>query len=153
LATLTHPAEVISVAFSADRTRLVTGTTDNMARLWDLALVAQGKPAVELQSFGHGAAVHAVAIHPGKPNIVLTGSADKTAAVHTMTIQRTIAASTMPVRAMAISPSGQVVTAGDDKTAKAITPGNEAAAKSFAGATAAILAVGVSKNGGLLATA
>src|SRR5262249_7119977 len=105
------------------------------------------------QSFGHGAAVHAVAIHPGKPNLVLTGSADKTAAVHTITMQRAIPASTMPVRAMVISPSGQLVTAGDDKTAKAITPGNEAAAKPFAGATAAIFAVAVSKNGALLATA
>src|SRR5262245_8371166 len=153
LATLPHPAEVISVAFSADRTRLVTGTTDNLARVWDLSPIAQGKPAVELQSFGHGAAVHAVAFHPGKPNVVLTASADKTAAVHTMTIQRTITASELPVRALALAPSGQILTAGDDKTAKAITPGNEAAAKPFAGATASLHAIAISKNGGLLATA
>jgi WD40 repeat protein len=148
LQTLAHPAAVIALAFSPDRTRLATGTTDNLARVWDLAT---GK---ELQAFSHGAAIHGVAFHPGKPTIVITASADKTAAVHTITIQRTIAASAGPIRSIAAVPSGaQILTAGDDKEVKVWNLGNGNMERAFLGATGAEYAVAVSKNNALVATA
>ena len=36
IVTLTHPAAVLAMAFSADKTRMVTGAADNMTRIWDL---------------------------------------------------------------------------------------------------------------------
>src|SRR5438094_341295 len=51
LQTFPHPAEVISVGFNANRSRLATGATDNLARVFDLA------KNYEVQAFSHGAAV------------------------------------------------------------------------------------------------
>ena len=74
LAAITHPGEVISVGFNADRTRLIIGSADNVARLWEI------QTGRLLQWFGHGGAVRGVAIHPSQP-LVLTASADK-ATIH-----------------------------------------------------------------------
>ncbi|HLW65547.1 MAG TPA: hypothetical protein VKS79_09530 [Gemmataceae bacterium] len=148
IATLAHPADVIALAFSADKARLLTGTTDNFARVWDLAT---GK---EVQSFSHGAAVRAVAFHPAKPNMLVTGSADKTAAAHTITLTRMLVASPQPIRALAVHPNQtHILTAGDDKTVKAWNVNNGMAERTFAGAGDAVLALAVSKNGNLVAAA
>ena len=95
-----------------------------------------------------------MAFHPGKPANVITVSADKTAAVHTLTIQRTIAVSPLPIRSIALVPNGQqIITGGDDKAVKMWNLGNGTAERSFAGAAAPVLAVAVAKNGALVATA
>jgi WD40 repeat protein len=143
LASITHPGEAVSAGFSADKTRLVTGTTDNLARVWDLAT---GR---ELQSFGHGGAVRGVAFHPtANPPAVVTASADKTAAVHTLGILRVVAASPNPLRALAVTPTGtHVLTAGDDKNVKLWNAASGAEERNFTGATGPVLAVAVSKDG------
>ncbi len=51
IATLTHPGEVLSLAFSPDKARLATGAADKQTRLWELAT---GK---ELQFFPQADAV------------------------------------------------------------------------------------------------
>src|SRR5207302_1761894 len=51
LLTLTHPANVTSLSFSVDKAKVVTGSDDNLVRVWD---VATGK---ELESFTRGGAV------------------------------------------------------------------------------------------------
>lgn len=146
LLSIAHPAEVISLGFNADRSRLVTGTTDNLARVWDLAT---GK---ELESFGHGAAVHGVAFNPAKAANLAAAAADKTAAVHTITLTRALAASTMPIRALAFHPStGHLITAGDDKLVKAWNANAPTPERTYAGANAPVLAVAISKNGAMLA--
>jgi WD40 repeat protein len=143
---IAHPAEVISLAFNADHTRLVTGATDNLARVWDLTT---GK---ELQSFGHGAAIHGVAFNPAKPQNVVTASADKTAAVHTIAVARALAASTMPIRALAFNAgTGHLLTAGDDKTVKVWNATAPAPERTFAGAGDAVLSVAVARNNTLVA--
>jgi WD40 repeat protein len=65
-----HTAEVTSIAFSPDGRQVLTGSTDNTARLWD------SETGREVQRFsGHGGPVRSVAFAPGGKQI-LTGSLD-----------------------------------------------------------------------------
>jgi hypothetical protein len=74
LATLQgHTRSVYRMAFSPDGTRLVTGSEDTTARLWD---AKDGKPLATLQ--GHTASVWAVAFSPDGTRVV-TASDDNTA--------------------------------------------------------------------------
>ena len=65
--TLPHPSEVHSLAFSADKTRIVTGAADNLARVWEAAT------AKELQFFSHAGPVRAVLFQ--NPTTIATGAA------------------------------------------------------------------------------
>jgi WD40 repeat protein len=65
----------VAVAFSPDGTRVVTGSWDNTARLWD---AATGMVVATLA--GHTGAVEAAAFSPDGTR-VLTGSQDNTARV------------------------------------------------------------------------
>src|SRR5262249_21908023 len=125
IATLTHPADVTSLSFNGDKTRIVTGTADNLSRVWD---VATGK---ELEWFPASGAVKGVAFHPGN-TAVIAGSADKTTTVHTISAQRVIPAATQPIRALALIAGGShVLTASDDKAAKLWNIGNGANERTF----------------------
>src|SRR5579871_2713903 len=73
VAQLGHAAQVNSVAISSDSKLIVTGSSDNTARLWD---VQSGKEIRTLT--GHAHWVHSVAFSPDGKR-VLTGSEDKTA--------------------------------------------------------------------------
>ncbi len=109
-----HASEVLSVAFSPDGQRILTGSNDKLAKLWDLT----GR---ELQSFvGHREGVESVAFSPdGK--FVLTGSLDKTAKLwdlNGLEIQA-FAGHGDAVESVAFSPDGQFILTGSlDKTAK-----------------------------------
>ena len=52
-----HPAVVTAVGFNADRSRLITGSADNLARVWDT------KTGQLLQTYAHTGPVTGVAIH------------------------------------------------------------------------------------------
>jgi WD40 repeat protein len=146
LLALTHPAAVSSLSFSADRTRLVTGAADNLARVWD---TATGK---ELQAYAHAGPVSAVAFHPGQP-AVITASADKAVVVHPLSATRVVAASGQPLRAVVATPDQtHVITAGDDRNAVLWNLSSGAKERTFEGATGALRAVAVSRNGALVAT-
>ena len=146
LASIAHPADVVSVGFSGDKTRLITGATDNLARVWE---VATGRL---LQTFSHAGAVRGVALHPSQP-LVITASADKTAAVRPFSLTRTVAASPKPLRAVVITPdSARLIVAGDDGVVRVINAGNGNEERKIAGTTP-VYAVAVSKNAQLMATA
>jgi WD40 repeat protein len=146
LLTLTHPAAVSSLSFNGDRTRLVTGAADNVARVWDMAT---GK---ELQAYTHAGPVSGVTFHPNQP-AVITASADKTAVVQPVSATRVVAASDAPVRAVVVSPlQTHVITAGDDRNAVLWNASTGARERVFEGATAALQAAAVSRNGILVAT-
>src|SRR5205814_1444300 len=105
---LAHPADVTSLSFSADKTKIVTGAADNLARVWD---VATGK---ELQAYPQTAPVRAVAFLPDNAHLIT--AADKTAAVHTVSATRMIPAAAVPIHGLTITPNGShVLTAADDK--------------------------------------
>jgi WD40 repeat protein len=144
---LAHAAPVRGVAFSADNNRLVTGGDDNRVHVWD---VATGK---ELQWFGAQAgAINAVAFHPNNTTVI-SGSADKTVAIHTINAQRVIPVLQGPVHGIALTPNAShVLAACEDKTVKLYNLSNGVLDRSFAGHGGPVYSVNVSKNNALVAT-
>ena len=142
---LEHPTEVAGLSFSADGTRLATGAADSEVRVWDLA------SGQELQAFLHAGPVTAVACHGGNNALVVSASADKTVALHTMTLARVLSAGASP-RAVAVTSNGtHVVTAGDDGKIKLWNTGTGANDRTLEGGDKPLHALAVSKNGVLLA--
>jgi WD40 repeat protein len=142
---LEHPAEVAALSFSPDGTRLATGAADNEVHVWDLAA------GNELQAFLHTGPVRAVTYHPGNNALVLSGSADKTIALHTLTVTRVLPAGT-PLRAATVTPNGShVLTAGDDGKIKLWNAGNGANERTLEAGGKVQHALAVSKNNVLLA--
>jgi WD40 repeat protein len=145
--TLTHPAAVSGLSFSADKTRLATSAADSWTRVWDLA---NGQ---EIQAFPHGGPVRGVAFHPTNNNLLVAGGADKTVYVHTITHSHLLVPGT-PINSLAVMPNGShVLAACADKTVKLYNTGNGNLERTFTGATSALQAVAVSKNGVLVAAA
>lgn len=110
-----HAREVTSVALSVDGKRLVTGSFDTTAILWE---AASGK---QLQTFqGHTGDVHGVALSADGKKMV-TGSRDKTAILWEAATGKklqTFQGHTDEVSSVALSADGkQVVTGSYDKTA------------------------------------
>jgi WD40 repeat protein len=111
-----HTDQVTAVAFSPDGTRVLTGSGDNTARLWD---AATGRAVATLA--GHTYAVTAVAFSPDGTRI-LTGSDDGAARLWdaaTGKTMATLAGHTNPVVAVAFSRDGtRVLTGSRDNTAR-----------------------------------
>jgi WD40 repeat protein/serine/threonine protein kinase len=108
-----HTARVNSVAFSPDGTRIVTGSWDHTAKVWD---ARTGTPQLELK--GHTNVVHSVAFSPDGRRIV-TGSYDQTAKVwdaRTGTPQLELKGHTSRVTSVAFSPDGTHIVTGSFTT-------------------------------------
>ncbi|HUD46303.1 MAG TPA: protein kinase [Candidatus Baltobacteraceae bacterium] len=124
LATLRgHLDSVTSVAFSPDGRRIVTGSRDNTAKVWD---TASGKELLTLKGHGlgvgwNGTAVESVAFSPDGQRIA-TGSEDTTAKVWDAASGKellTLKGHGAGVWSVAFSPDGQrIVTGSFDNTAK-----------------------------------
>jgi WD40 repeat protein len=82
--TIELPAAAKGVSFNSDRTRLAVSGGDGRARVYDLATKK------ELQGFLHAGAVSGVAFHPTTANLLVSGGADKTVGIHTVTAARVI---------------------------------------------------------------
>ena len=111
-----HTHIVSSVAFSPDGTRIVTGSEDKTAKVWD---ARSGAPVLDLK--GHTGVVMSVAYSPDGTRIV-TGSVDKTAKVwdaRTGASLLDLKGHAYLVSSVAFSPDGtRIVTGSWDKTAK-----------------------------------
>jgi hypothetical protein len=111
-----HLSGVMSVAFSPDGQRIVTGSDDNTAKVWD---VASGEALLTLK--GHRARIWSVAFSPDGQRIV-TGSWDATAKVWEAASGQelvTLRGHTEDIWSVAFSPDGRrIVTGSADKTAK-----------------------------------
>jgi WD40 repeat protein/serine/threonine protein kinase len=111
-----HLEEVTSVAFSPDGRRIVTGSWDQTAKVWD---AASGRELLPLK--GHSAPIWCVAFSPDSRWIV-TGSWDQTAKVWDAasgTNLLTLTGHAAPIRAVAFSLDSQrIVTGSWDETAK-----------------------------------
>ncbi len=141
---LEHPAEIASLSFSADGTRLATAAADNQVRVWELAT------GHELQAFFHDGPARAVAFHPNNNGLLISGSADKTVALHTTTVARVLSTGA-PLRSVAVTANGShVLTAGEDGKIKLWNAGNGANERTLESGKD-IQALAVSKNNVLLA--
>ncbi len=111
-----HSAAICGVAFAPDGKRIVTGSYDKTAKVWE---AATGRLLHTLE--GHGNRIVAVAFSPDGRRIV-TGSDDSTAKVWDATTGQplhTLAGHSAQVRAVAFSPDGKrLVTGSVDQTAK-----------------------------------
>jgi eukaryotic-like serine/threonine-protein kinase len=107
---------VNSAVFSPDGQRILTGSDDKLAKLWD---AATGRELFTLK--GHRAEIKSVAFSPDGQRIV-TGSEDQTAKVWDAVTRRelrTLRGHRALIGSVAFSPDGQrIVTGSDDRTAK-----------------------------------
>ncbi len=111
-----HTAGVNSVAFSPDGTKVLTGSSDSTAILWNASTGAV------IRAFaGHTGAVYSAVFSPDGTK-VLTGSADKTAKLWNAnmgSVLHSFTGHTNTVGSVAFSPDGtQVLTGAWDATAK-----------------------------------
>jgi dipeptidyl aminopeptidase/acylaminoacyl peptidase len=109
LVTLQHQGPVRSVAFSPDGKRIVTGSFDGTARVWD---VGNGQQLFPLT--GHSDAIRSVAFFPDGKRIV-TGSFDRTAKVWEIASRKEIyklEGHTAEIFSVAVSPDGQWIATG-----------------------------------------
>ena len=80
---LTQPADVLSLSFNADKTRVLIGRADNLAVLVEVAT------GTVFQAFPHTGAVRGVVLHPTTPTVI-TASADKTVVISPVTCLRVV---------------------------------------------------------------
>jgi WD40 repeat protein len=120
----TQTADVLGLSFSADKTRLLVGRSDNLAALVEV------KDGTVVQTFPHTGAVTGVLAHLTMPAVV-TASADKTVVVTPITVQRAVPLGGK-VAGLALSPDNQrVVTVGPGKECVSWLTGTGMKEKSF----------------------
>ncbi len=140
-----HGSNVNSVAISADGKRIVTGSGDDTAKVWD---ATTGNELLTLR--GHIYSVNSVAITEDS-KYILTGSGDKTAKLWDAETGKeifTIRGHELAVDSVAISSTGKrIVTSSEDKTAKVwdMATGNELL--TLKGHTSSVTSIAISWDG------
>ena len=143
---LGHDGPVRSIQFSADGKKLVSGSADKTARVWDLA----DAKFPELARFAHEAAVTAVALN-ADATVAISGAADKSLKAWTVADgeeAQNFAGHTAAIVAAAVLPDGTVVSAGDTSV-RFWNPANGQQTRTFA-APAAVTAMSLSPDGAQL---
>ena len=142
--------EQLAVAFSPEGRRVVTGGTDESAKVWD---VADGRLLLTLK--GHTRPIRAVAFSPDGQQIV-TGSGDATARLWDAATGRSLFSLNGhkgPVTSVAFSPDGRrVLTGSADHTAKVWDATTGQCVLTLSGHRSAIFAVAFSPDGRRIAT-
>ncbi len=133
---LTQPADVLSLSFNADKTRLLIGRSDNLAVLVDVATGAA------YQTFMHTGAVRGVVAHP-TTSAVITASADKSVVISPVTCTRLIPLGKGKSAGVAVSPgSERVLSIGPGKDVVSWNTNNGAKERAFeAGGDATAVAI------------
>src|SRR5260370_782668 len=110
-----HIDPVWSVAFSPDGKLVLTGSSDQTARLWERS---SGKELISFQ--GHRGPVYSVAFSPNGKHI-LSGSDDQTSRLWESSSGKVLTSfheHTNPVTSVAFSPDGKLVLITSDRTAR-----------------------------------
>jgi WD40 repeat protein len=145
-----HLSGVWSVAFSPDGQRIVTGSGDHTAKVWD---AASSKELFALN--GHSRGIRSVAYSPDGQRIV-TGSDDKTAKVWEAASGSnllTLTGHSNAIYSVAFSPDGRrIVTGSQDQTAKVWEAANGSNLLTLMGHSNAIYSVAFSPDGHRIVT-
>ena len=145
-----HTSGVNSVSFSSDGTRILTGSSDETAKVWD---ARTGTALLELK--GHTGVVTGVSFSPDGTRIV-TGSDDGTAKVwdaHTGTHLLDLKGHTGHVSSASFSPDGtRIVTGSWDKTARLWDANTGDHLRELKGHTFKVLSVTFSPDGTRIVT-
>lgn len=149
-----HLEPILAVAFSPDGKKILTGSCDKTAKLWD---VETGK--VEKIYAGHSSEVTAVAFSPDGAKI-LTGSNDHTAKLWdlvTQKVEKTFIGHAAEVTSVAFSTESEsdslkILTGSKDNTAKTWDVASGETEKTFIGHLAAVNAVAYSLDGSKILT-
>lgn len=144
-------AAVASVSYSPDGKRIVTGSWDSSARIWN---VATGRAELKLVGEHQGYVNSAVFSPDGQ--FVLTASDDRTAKLwnaQTGKVVRTYGQHSGPVHMASFSPRGEiVVTASEDKTARIWNTETGALVRELKGHTWGVLSAAFSADGARVVT-
>jgi WD40 repeat protein len=145
-----HTDFVRGLAVTPDGTRIVTGSDDNTARVWDASTGAE-----KLRLDGHTRPVSVVAVTPDGAGIV-TGSDDNTARVwdaSTGAEKLRLDGHTGPVRGVAVTPDGaHIVTGSEDTTVRVWNAGTGAEQRQLKGHTDYVRGVAVTPDGARIVT-
>jgi len=148
---LGHAAPVVSLSFSADSARLVSGSADKTARVWQLA----DAKFPEIARFsGHSGSVTGVAFSSDGTQ-VLSGAADHSLKLWNVADGELIMdfpGHTGPIVGVAMGPSNQPVSAAADKTIRIWNASDGKVARSITD-PAALSAMAVSGDGQRIAAA
>ncbi len=146
-----HTDNVVAVAFSPDGLKVLTGSKDKLAKLWNPETGAEA-----LTFTGHSDWVNSVAFSPDGTQ-VLTGSGDSTAKlwpVYGGAATKTFSGHIYGVYSVAFSPDGtKVLTGAGDGTAKLWDAATGDNLKTFTGHTDEIHGVAYSPDGTQVLTA
>ena len=136
---LAQPADVLSLSFNADKTKILVGRTDNRAVLVEVAT------GVGFQAFQHTGEVRGVLSHPSAPSVI-TASADKTVVISPVACLRTVQLGAGKPGVVVSPGSERVFSVGPGKDVTSWNSGNGVKEKVFeSGGVATALAV--SKDG------
>ncbi len=148
---LGHDAAITSLAFSVDSAKLISGSEDKTARVWDLNDEKFG----ELARFtGHAGPVRGVALSSDSSQ-ALSGADDNTLKLWTVATGEEVkafAGHTGPVTAVAFAATNQPVSASADKSIRVWNPADGAVVRSIA-TPAAVVEAAVSHDGARIAAA
>ena len=150
-ATLTHDANINSIAFSPDGLLLASASEDGTVQLWN-PQTKQSKPPL----IGHTDSVSSVAFS-FDGLLLASGSADNTIRLwdpNTGTLQATLRGHTDSVLSIAFSPDGLLLASGSaDGTVRLWNPQIHTLEATFREHTDSVLSVAFSPDGSLLASA
>ncbi|MBD1890611.1 serine/threonine-protein kinase [Coleofasciculus sp. FACHB-SPT9] len=147
--TLTSASTSESVAFSSDGKTLVTGSIDQIVRVWDLKAENSNQTLSD-----HSGRVYDVAVSPDGQTLA-SGSEDNTIKIwnlHTGELLRTLKGHLWSVLSVAISPDGQTLASGgEDNTIKIWNLKTGKLLNTLSGYTSAFSSVEIGADGRLLA--
>jgi len=136
-----HQDSVISVAFSADGKRVLTGSEDKTAKLWNL-------DGDLLQTFNEKSIVNSVAFAPDGKS-VLTGNSDGSVKLWSLdgTVLNTIYQGKEQINSVAFAPNGNSVLIGSTDKVATLRSLNGNLLQSFKGHLATVNSVAFSSDG------
>ena len=143
-----HAGPVVSIAFTYDGSRLITGSHDKTAKIWDV----QTSELIQTFAKGHADAITAVGSHLGGRR-VMTASRDGSARIWNAETGRAIRGyrgHEGPIVAMAVG--GDLLTASEDGSARLWKAGTGWELRAFRGHTVPSHPVGLSHDGRTMLT-